>query len=164
MFAGKSTELVRRYERALRARRRAVVLRHAADVRPYARHGDRASDSVLGRPVTTAAEVASSAEGAQVVLIDEIQFMAASEAPELIQVLRATPAAVTVFGLDLDASGAPFGAMPALMAEADSVVKLRAVCDCGAEATRTQRLRPGATVGGAEAYRAVCRGCWRPCA
>lgn len=182
MFAGKSSELLRRYERALRGRQTAVVLRHASDTRGFLRHGDGQPTGAIANRVSTPQEVLQAVLGAtdsgdrdaigpdrvalkaQVVLLDEAQFFEAECGTELVAALSRVErlgGSVTCFGLDRDAAGRPFGVMPVLMAHANRVTKLTAVCqDCGADATCTQRLRPGTTIGASGDYAAVCGQCW----
>lgn len=173
MFSGKSEELIRRTRRHAIARRRVIVFKPSLDDR-Y--HGERvcSHDGNSLEAVAIGADeperILSLAweEGAQVVAIDEAQFFAdgiAAAAQKLVnRGLR-----VIVAGLDMDFAGRPFGPMPVLMAMADDVTKLKAVCArCGEPATFNQRLIDGqparasdpvVLVGGREAYEARCRRC-----
>ncbi len=170
MFSGKSEELIRRLRRAVIARQRVQVFKPIID--------DRfATDEVVSRddrrlkaiPVATSAELLSRVEiGAQVVGIDEIQFFDAGVV-DLCKRLTHNGVRVIAAGLDLDFRGEPFGPMPLLMAEAEMVDKLQAICVvCGAPASRTQRLIDGQPanyddpvimVGAKENYEARCRHC-----
>lgn len=168
MFAGKTEELLRRVRRALIAGLRVQVITHALDTRGGA---DRvASHAGLGHPskaVPSAAEIAAAvADDADVVAIDEGHFFG----PDLVPVvadLAAAGAVVVVAGLDVTFGGEPFEPLPSLMALAERVDKLTAICMvCGAEAIYHARTSPSAAsgaqlvpehVGGAEKYRALCR-------
>jgi thymidine kinase len=167
MFSGKSEELVRRLRRAAIARQKVQVFKPEAD----RRHGP-------GRLVTRdnreleAVEVADSGElrrrlepDVQVVGIDEAQFFDAGLVA-LVQELADAGLRVIVAGLDLDYLRRPFGPMPALLAHAEYVDKMHAICvRCGAPATFSQRIAGGPEqlqVGDAESYEARCRRCYVP--
>jgi thymidine kinase len=170
MFSGKTEELIRRVKRAQIARKRVQVFKPAIDTRYSVEHvashdGVRAQAIV----VTTAAELADRIdETTEVVAIDEIQFL---DLPviQLCEMLASHGKRVIVAGLDQDFRGESFGPMPELMARAEHVDKLQAICVvCGAPASRTQRLingRPASyhdpiiLVGATEAYEARCRSC-----
>lgn len=171
MFSGKSEELIRRVRRALIARRRVQVFKSALDDR-Y--HGIGHVSSHDGSGVT-AVPVRSSRELAerihphtQVVAVDEVQFLD-DGIVEVLTVLADRGARVLVAGIDMDFRGEPFGPMPRILAMAETVDKLHAICMvCGASATRNQRLvngepapyeSPVVQVGGAESYEARCRRC-----
>ncbi len=171
MFSGKSEELIRRIRRALIARKRVQVFKSRLDER-YA--GINAISSHDGRtveaiPVDTVAQIASRLDPtAQVIGIDEAQFLDAGIIP-LVTSLAESGRRVIVAGTDTDFRGEPFGLMPQLMAIAESVDKLHAICVlCGGPATRNQRLidgkpapyeSPQIMVGAADRYEARCRMC-----
>ncbi len=169
MYSGKSEELIRRLRRALIGRQHVQAFKAALDTRYSAveivSHDGR---SVSALPVRDGAALWAMIDPrAEVVAIDEAQFFGLdliAVCEELVHQNRR----VLVAGLDLDFRGEPFGPMPALMANADSLTKLTAVCaTCGAPtATRTQRLvgglpaeygAPLIAVGAAEMYEARCR-------
>lgn len=168
MFAGKTEELLRRVRRAAIAGRNVKVLTHALDTREGT--GRIASHAGPGHPseaVASAAEILR-AVGADVdmVAIDEAHFFG----PELVPVvseLAARDLFVVVAGLDVTFAGQPFEPMPSLMALAERVDKLTAICAvCGAEAVFHTRVTPAAArdtdlvaehVGGSEKYQARCR-------
>ena len=167
MFSGKSEELVRRLRRAAIARQRVQVFKPATDVR----HGP---DRLITRDDRTldAESVRDSAElrsrlrdDVEVVGIDEAQFFDAGLAA-LAMELADAGRRVIVAGLDQDYARRPFGPMPHLLAHAELVDKMHAVCvRCGAEAHYSQRIAGGADqvqVGDVEAYEARCRGCYEP--
>jgi thymidine kinase len=171
MFSGKSEELIRRVRRAIIARRRVQVFKSHLDER-YAgiyhisSHDGRSVEAV---PVDSAAQIARRVEkGTQVIAIDEAQFLDDGIVP-LATTLAERGVRVIVAGTDTDFRGEPFGAMPALLAVAEVVDKLHAICVvCGSPASRNQRLiegrparydSPTIMVGGEESYEARCRGC-----
>lgn len=170
MFSGKTEELIRRSRRALYARRRVQVFKHALETRPekseIRSHNGIPHEAVA---VSLSEELLARVErGTDVVAVEEAQFFDAG----IVDVCRELADAgyeVIATGLDMDFRGEPFGPMPALMAEADEVVKLRAICArCGRDASRSQRLidgrpapatAPTILVGAEESYEARCRHC-----
>jgi thymidine kinase len=171
MFSGKSEELIRRVRRAEIAKQKVQVFKPAVDNR----YSDRsvASHSGLMRdavPVRGAEQLAAAIRAeTTVVAIDEVQFFDLSVA-DLCRRLADTGLRVIVAGLDQNFRGEPFGPMPRLMAEAEVVDKLQAICVvCGAPASRTQRLIDGnpacyddpVILVGASVYEARCRHCHR---
>jgi thymidine kinase len=165
MFSGKSEELVRRLRRALIARQRIQVFKPRID----SRHGP---DKVVTRDlrelaacaVPDSSELESRLEeGVQVVGIDEAQFFD-DGLVDLVMRLADRGVRVVVAGLDQDYMRRPFGPMPAILAVAEEVDKMHAVCvRCGAPAHYSQRFAGGdeqVQVGDGEAYEARCRGCF----
>ena len=170
MFSGKTEELIRRVKRAQIARKRVQVFKPALDARYSVEHvashdGIRAQAVPVGAADDISALVEPSTE---VVAIDEVQFLD-SRVVDVCEALAAGGRRVIVAGLDQDFRGESFGPMPELMARAEHVDKLQAICViCGAPASRTQRLingRPASyhdpiiLVGATEAYEARCRSC-----
>ena len=173
MFAGKTEELLRRVRRAVIAGRRVVVIGHALDTR-FAR--DRlASHAGLDYPSTAVADAAGIEalvpDGTDVVAIDEAQFFGSGLLP-VVERLAGRGLLVIVAGLAVTFDGRPFEPLPSLMALAERVDKLTAICSvCGEEAVFHVKVaaaasgeRPAiadalvsANVGGAEAYQARCR-------
>jgi thymidine kinase len=167
MFSGKSEELVRRLRRAVIARQRIQVFKPARDDR-------HDPDRLVTRDLREleAESVADTAElrarlrvGVQVVGIDEAQFFDAGLA-DLATELADHGVRVVVAGLDQDFARVPFGPMPKLLALAEYVDKMHAVCvRCGAPAHYSQRIAGGSEqvqVGDAESYEARCRRCFEP--
>jgi thymidine kinase len=171
MFSGKSEELIRRVRRAIIAKRHVQVFKSHLDER-YAgiyRISSHDGRSVEAVPVDSAAQIAHKLEPAtQVVAVDEAQFLDDGIVP-LATTLAERGVRVIVAGTDTDFRGEPFGPMPHLLAVAEVVDKLHAICVvCGNPASRNQRLIEGRParydspiimVGGEESYEARCRGC-----
>jgi thymidine kinase len=172
MFSGKTEELIRRVRRAKIAKQNVQVFKPAIDTRytteAVTSHNGLGVDAV---PVQSAAEIDKLIlPETSVVAIDEVQFLG-WEVTELCQRLADRGVRVIAAGLDMDFRGEPFGPMPVLMAQAETVEKLQAICVvCGNPASRTQRLINGLPaayddpiilVGGSESYEARCRKCHR---
>ena len=173
MFSGKSEELIRRVRRAIIARRRVQVFKSHLDARYAGLYSVSSHDGteLEATPVDSAAEIFRLVRaGTQLVAIDEAQFLD----PEIVMVgteLAARGVRVVLAGTDTDFRGEPFGMMGHLMAIAEHVDKLSAICVvCGDLACRNQRLvdgkparhdSPTIQVGGSEAYEARCRRCHR---
>jgi len=170
MFSGKTEELIRRVRRAEIARKKVQVFKPSLDARYAAEHvASHNGMRTVAVPVDSVAEIAARVDAdTTVVAIDEAQFFDA-RLVDLCGELADRGVRVIVAGLDMDFRGEPFGPMPALMARAEAVTKLQAICvQCGGPASRTQRLINGAPaayddpiilVGAAEAYEARCRHC-----
>jgi len=168
MFSGKTEELIRRVKRAQIAKQKVQVFKPALDDRYHAAKVSSHSGSFYEATVVNeAAEIADLIEeDTEVVAIDEVQFFDWSVA-ELCERLADDGYRVILAGLDMDFRGEPFGPMPLLMAQAEAVDKLQAICIvCGAPASRTQRLIDGRPanyddpvimVGASEVYEARCR-------
>jgi len=168
MFSGKTDELIRRLVRATIAKQKVQVFKPVIDVR-YAvekvtSHAGSQYDAI---PVSNASEIPSRIEkDTTIVGIDEAQFFD-PEIPVVAQELADRGIRVIVAGLDMDFRGEPFGPMPLILAKAERVDKLHAICMvCGDEASRTQRLvngmpakynDPVVIVGASELYEARCR-------
>jgi thymidine kinase len=165
MFSGKSEELVRRLRRALIAKQRVQVFKPAIDARHAAdRLVTRDLRELAACTVASAQELAARLEdGVQVVGIDEAQFFD-DGLVELVMRLADRGVRVVVAGLDQDFRRRPFGPMPAILAVAEHVDKMHAVCvRCGAPAHYSQRFAGGGEqvqVGDGEAYEARCRRCF----
>jgi len=171
MFSGKSEELIRRVRRAIIARKKVQVFKSHLDDRYHgvfsiASHDGR---TVEAAPVDSSMQIAQQVNPlADVVAIDEAQFLDAGVV-ELVTSLAGRGIRVIIAGTDTDFRGEPFGAMPQLMAVAEMVDKLHAICViCGGPASRNQRLlggkparydSPTIMVGGRESYEARCRHC-----
>ena len=168
MFCGKTDELLRRLRRAIIAKQKIQVFKPGFDVRysseKVTSHAGNEYDAI---PIESVSEIPSLLnDDATVVAIDEAQFFGEEIIP-VVQDLVDRGIRVIVAGLDMDFRGVPFGSMPELLALAENVDKLHAICMvCGEEATRTQRLVDGEPayfddpiiiVGASEMYEARCR-------
>jgi len=167
MFSGKSEELIRRLRRAEIARQRVQIFKPAIDER-YAAN-EIVSHSGLGIPsdnVSRASEVLQKVQPrTEVVGIDEAQFLG-EEVVDVCTQLANSGKRVIVAGLDTDYRGRPFEPMPRLLAIAEEITKLLAICvRCGNPAVHTQRLVESEeliVVGAMGTYEARCRRCFEP--
>lgn len=172
MFSGKSEELMRRLRRAKIARQNIITFKHFYDDRHsitcvVSHDGNTLEAAPLQNMNDLLALV--TLNQSTVVGIDEVQFFP-NEIISVVSQLVHQGKRVIVAGLDLDFRGVPFGCMPILMAIADKVTKLQAICtECGTDAHFTQRLVNGKPakyddpiilIGAQEAYEARCRGCY----
>lgn len=169
MFSGKSEELMRRLRRAQIARQKVAVYKPLLDNRYDA--SDVVSHDgtrIAALPVGMAAEILRLAGDSEVVGIDEAQFFDGQVVEVAIRLADAGKR-VIVAALDMDFKNEPFGPIPQLLAVAEFVDKLQAICQvCGGPATRTQRLvdgqpatpdEPVIKVGAKESYEPRCRVC-----
>jgi thymidine kinase len=168
MFSGKTEELIRRLRRATIAKEKVQVFKPAVDIR-YAveKVTSHAGMNFDALPVKCSKDILAHLDpDTQVVGVDEAQFFD-SEIIDVVQSMANRGVRVIVAGLDQDFRGDPFGSMPMIMALAERVEKLTAICmTCGEAASRTQRLvngkpahyhDPVVIVGAAEMYEARCR-------
>ncbi len=173
MFAGKTTELIKRVERQIFAKKKAALFKPSIDNRysedeVVAHNGLRYEAFVI--PTTTdgvrkIAEITRK-EGYEVIGIDEVQFFPA-EIVDTLEELADSGVYVIASGLNLDFKAEPFPVTKELLVRADNIIYLTAVCTvCGRPATRSQRLidgkpaprdSPVIMVGGRESYEARCR-------
>jgi thymidine kinase len=170
MFSGKSEELIRRLKRARIAKQRVICFKPDLDVRYHrtaiSSHSAQTLDAIT---VATVEDLKASLfpgiNEVEVIGVDEAQFFDASLLPLTLELMHRGKR-VILAGLDTTFAGEPFPPVPDLMAIADEVVKLSAVCmQCGAPAIHTQRLGSSQSlvlVGAAGLYEARCRACFRP--
>jgi thymidine kinase len=168
MYCGKSTELIRLVVRAEIAGKKAIVFKPALDTRAEG-VSDRQREQRAAYTVTNSGEIETLVGDHDVVAIDEAQFFD-SELPSVVDRLAEAGKWIIIAGLDLDFRRQPFGPMPHLMAQAEFVEKLQAVCQvCGGPAFFTQRLIEGhpapasvetILIGDSEDYEARCRACY----
>jgi len=164
MFSGKTEELIRRLRRAQIARLTVEIFKPKTDTRfddtAVVSHN---ANSILSTPVDNSSSILLLGSDVQVVGIDEAQFFD-DELPNVCTILANRGVRVIVAGLDMDYKGNPFGPMPTLMAIAESVTKVHAVCvKCGNPALYSYRLAPGETtilLGEKESYEPRCRVCF----
>lgn len=171
MFSGKTEELLRRVRRAQIARQRVQVFKPAIDNRYSVDHvQSHDANRVPSYPIEKAKDILKLIEdNTRIVGIDEAQFFDDSLV-DVAQKLAYRGIHVIIAGLDMDYRGQPFGPMPKLLAVAEDVTKLSAVCViCGNPASRTQRIAGSPTgenariaVGAKEMYEARCRFCHEP--
>jgi len=171
MFSGKSEELIRRVRRAIIARQQVQVYKSHLDARYAGLYTVSSHDGsqVEAIPIDSPDEIIRTLlPDTEVVSIDEVQFLG-PEITDVVTELARRKLRVIVAGTDTDFRGEPFGAMGHLMAIAEQVTKLQAICiKCGDLACRNQRLidgrparydSPTIMVGGQESYEARCRHC-----
>jgi len=168
MFSGKSEELIRRIRRAKYGKQSVIVFKPAIDDRYSEEHiVSHNGTSFTAYPISQSMEILDIATSEiDVVGIDEAQFFD-EKITKVADQLAKRGIRVIVAGLDTDFRGEPFGQMPKLMALAESVTKLNAICPvCGSPASRTQRLIDGKPasyhdpvimVGASESYEPRCR-------
>ena len=164
MFSGKTEELIRRLKRARIANLRIEIFKPGIDVR-YDEQNIVSHDEnkVLSTPIDNSQQILLLAQEVDVVGIDEAQFFDA-ELPYVCDQLALRGIRVIVAGLDMDYRGRPFGTMPALLAKADYITKLHAICvKCGNIASYSYRKTASkATVvlGEQDVYEPRCRHCY----
>lgn len=170
MFAGKTEELIRRVKRLMYAKKNVVILKPRMDKRysvdEIVSHSQSRIQSIS---IDKSSEILDHVtKDCDAVVIDEVQFLD-KEVLNIVEILADNGIRVICAGLDLDFRGKPFGVMPQLLARAEEVTKLSAICTkCGLAATRTQRIVNGVPasyddplilVGAIEAYEPRCRFC-----
>lgn len=164
MFSGKTEELIRRLKRAKIASMKVEVFKPRIDTR----YDDTSivshdTTSVLALPIDHSSKILNVTDDTTVVGIDEAQFFD-DELPQACQELARRGIRVIVAGLDMDYRGVPFGPMPHLLAVAEYVTKVHAICvHCGNLATHSYRLAEGDSVvllGEKEQYEPRCRTCY----
>jgi thymidine kinase len=164
MFSGKTEELIRRLNRAKIARQKVEIFKPHIDVRysddEVVSHN---SNSIRSTPVETAANILLLASNVDVVGIDEAQFFDEGLS-EVCNQLANQGVRVIVAGLDMDFRGNPFGPIPSLMARAEYVTKVHAICmRCGNLANYSHRLSEAdklVVLGEKEEYEPLCRACY----
>lgn len=172
MFSGKTEELIRRLRRSTIAQLKTQIFKQGLDVDRvmteclYSHGGNTLSATAIKTPAVLKELLF---DETQVVGIDEVQFFTL-DIVNVIQELVDAGKHVIVAGLDLDFRGGPFGCMPTLLALADTVTKLKAICVvCGGDAYISQRIidgrpaqahEPVILVGAQESYQARCRSCY----
>jgi thymidine kinase len=164
MFSGKTEELIRRLRRAQIAKLKVEIFKPALDTRysetEIVSHDSKTIHSI---PVKKASEILEKAKGADVIGIDEAQFLD-NEIIDVCNSLANDGVRVIVAGLDMDFRGKPFGPMPALMAIAEYVTKVHAICmRCGNLAHYSHRLTQSNSLvelGEKDKYEPLCRTCF----
>ncbi|HEU4609371.1 MAG TPA: thymidine kinase [Chitinophagaceae bacterium] len=165
MFSGKTEELIRRLKRARIANLRVEIFKPKIDLR-FDVHNIVSHDenAILSTPIDNAQSVLLMASGMDVVGIDEAQFFD-DQLPEVCDQLAFRGTRVIVAGLDMDYTGKPFGQMPNLLAKADFITKLHAICvRCGNIANYSYRKTPHDSqvmLGEKDIYEPRCRRCFK---
>lgn len=166
MFSGKTEELIRRLRRAQIAKQKVVVFKPKIDNRFHKEkiisHSKQEIQSIT---ISDAEEILQHAVFAQVIGIDEAQFLD-NNLIDIVQGLADSGKRVIIAGLDMDYRGVPFEPMPQLLAIAEDITKMHAICmRCGAPANYTYRMtssKERVVVGAGEVYEARCRHCYEP--
>ncbi len=164
MFSGKTEELIRRLKRAKIAKQRVEIFKPAIDTRysdtEVVSHD---ANSIASTPVSSSQNILLMTGDVDVIGIDEAQFFDEGII-DVCNTLANQGFRVIVAGLDMDFQGVPFGPMPALMAIADDVQKVHAICvRCGAPAYVSHRLVAGekqVLLGEKNEYEPICRHCF----
>ncbi len=164
MFSGKTEELIRRLNRARIARLKVEIFKPGVDTRysdeDVVSHNANAIHSI---PVESASQFLFYATDVDVIGIDEAQFLD-DELPSVCQQLADQGVRVIVAGLDMDYTGKPFGPMPTLMAIAEDVTKVHAICiRCGGLANYSHRTVANdqlVVLGETDSYEPLCRSCY----
>jgi len=165
MFSGKTEELIRRLKRAKIANQKVEIFKPRIDIRyDEAKVVSHDANSILSTPVDSSAKILDLAMSVNVVGIDEAQFFD-DQLPTVCQHLALKGVRVIVAGLDMDYKGNPFGPMPNLLAVAEYITKVHAICQhCGNLATHSYRLsQDGGQVvlGEKDTYEPRCRTCYQ---
>ena len=164
MFSGKTEELIRRLKRAKFAKQNVQIFKPCIDVR-YSEDEvvSHDSHSINSTPISSPARMLEIADDVQVVGIDEAQFFDETIV-EVVQTLANRGVRVIIAGLDTDFLGKPFGPMPALMAVAEDIQKVHAICvRCGSPANHSHRLSKSdelVVLGETDIYEPLCRHCY----
>jgi thymidine kinase len=166
MFSGKSEELLRRLKRARIAKLKFQLYKPVLDNRYSETHVVTHSGIEMKcRTINSSETLLTSLVDTDIVAIDEVQFLD-ENTPIIVEKLVRNDKRVIVAGLDMDSNGIPFGPLPELLAKAESVLKVVAVCEtCGKDATHTYRhnINDNNTilVGASDHYEARCRKHWQ---
>lgn len=164
MFSGKTEELIRRLKRAKIANQKVEIFKPRIDTRYDERHVvSHDENSILAIPIENADKLLELTEGISVVGIDEAQFFD-DRLTDVCQTLALRGKRMIIAGLDMDFRGKPFGPMPNLLAVAEYITKVHAICQhCGNLATHSYRLATNeqtVLIGEKETYEARCRTCY----
>ncbi|MCI7514292.1 MAG: thymidine kinase [Bacteroidales bacterium] len=164
MFSGKTEELIRRLKRAQFAKQKVEIYKPCIDVR-YSEEEvvSHEGHSIMSTPIDSPASMLLLSSDVEVVGIDEAQFFD-DTIVEVVQTLANRGVRVIIAGLDTDFMGKPFGPMPALMAVAEDIQKVHAICvKCGSPANHSHRLTSNdklVVLGEKDVYEPLCRHCY----
>jgi thymidine kinase len=164
MFSGKTEELIRRLKRAKFAKQRVEIFKPTVDIRyDQEKVVSHDSNAIMSTPVPASTNILLLSNDVDVVGIDEAQFFD-PELPNVCNQLANQGIRVIVAGLDMDFKGKPFGPMPALLAMAEYITKVHAICvKCGNLASfsnRTIASEKLVVLGETESYEPLCRHCY----
>lgn len=164
MFSGKTEELIRRLKRAKIANLKVEIFKPMIDTRYHESEVvSHDANSIMSTPVSSSQNILLLSSDVQVVGIDEAQFFD-DGLPEVCDRLAEKGVRVIIAGLDMDFMGRPFGPIPALLAKAEYITKVHAICvRCGALANHSYRLVEGDSkvlLGEKESYEPRCRECF----
>lgn len=164
MFSGKTEELIRRLRRAEFAKQKVEIFKPGIDTRYDETHVvSHEGTTIRSTPVPSSSNLLLLAGDIQVVGIDEAQFFD-SGLPQVCEQLAGQGIRVIAAGLDMDFQGRPFGPMPQLMAMAEYVTKVHAICmECGDLANFSHRTTASESLivlGETDSYRPLCRRCF----
>ena len=165
MFSGKTEEWIRRLKRAIIAKQNVEIFKPVIDVR-YSETEIISHDenSIRSTPVENSANILLLAGDVDVIGIDEAQFFD-NGIIEVVTKLANSGTRVIITGLDMDFKGVPFGPIPGLMAIADHITKVHAICvRCGNVAQFSHRLSEKeqlVLLGEKDIYEPLCRSCYR---
>ena len=165
MFSGKTEELIRRLKRAKIAKMKVEIFKPAIDIRyDEIKVVSHDKNEILSTPVQTSSNILLLANDVEVVGIDEAQFFD-DELPEVCNELANRGIRVIVAGLDMDFQGNPFGPIPQILATAEYVTKVHAICmRCGKLAHISHRIVHNdklVMLGETESYEPLCRTCYQ---
>ena len=164
MFSGKTEELLRRLKRAEFAKLKIAVFKPQIDVRyDNEKVVSHDSNTIISTPVNSPSEILTLVNDAKVVAIDEAQFFN-DDLIAVCNTLANQGKRVIIAGLDMDFLGKPFGVMPQLLAIAEHITKVHAICiDCGEIANHSFRLTKNqelVQLGQQNEYKPLCRQCF----
>jgi len=164
MFSGKTEELIRRLRRAKIARKNVEIFKPQLDTRYDLENiVSHNNNSIKSTPVSSSKELILMSTECEVVGIDEAQFFD-NNLPEVVNFLANIGKRVIIAGLDMDFKGKPFGPMPNLLAIAEYITKVHAICmKCGAVASHSYRLTKNSEtflLGESQIYEPRCRRCY----
>lgn len=164
MFSGKTEELIRRLKRAKIANLKVEIFKPQIDTRYHETEVvSHDSNSITSTPVSSSQNILLLSNDVEVVGIDEAQFFD-DGLPDVCEQLANRGIRVIIAGLDMDFLGRPFGPLPALLAKAEYITKVHAICvRCGALANHSYRLVESDTkvlLGEKESYEPRCRDCF----
>jgi len=164
MFSGKTEELIRRIKRAMISKQKTVIYKASVDIRydeqKVVSHDD---NSILSIPASSSVEIWEKTTDEKIIGIDEAQFFD-DNLPKVCNDLANKGKRVIIAGLDMDFKGRPFGPIPTIMAHAEYVTKVHAICmNCGSLAQFSHRISEGddlVILGETDKYEPLCRSCY----